>query len=318
MKIPEPLNSVAALVDRYHEDQQEGARMHFGCSQAGHFCDRWLWLSFRWAVREIFPGRVKRLFRRGQLEEETVVADLRAIGCEVTDVTPDGDQIRAVLRPHLSGSLDGIIEGGLPTAPKTRHVLEIKTHALKSFTDLVKNKVEKSKFQHFVQMQLYMHSTGIDRALYYAVCKNDDQIYTERVKYDKEVAQKYIDRSVRIIASDRMPEPISTNATWYQCKFCAGHDICFGSKTTKEANCRTCAHSSATNDGWHCARFDKMLNKQTQRVGCRSHVMHPDLVAWKWIGGDGKNAEYEINGAVVINGEDGVVSGDLLNVEKTQ
>ncbi len=52
-------------------------------------------------------------------------------------------------------------------------------------------------------MQLYMHSTGIDRALYYAVCKNDDQIYTERVKYDKEVAQKYIDRSVRIIARDR-------------------------------------------------------------------------------------------------------------------
>lgn len=316
MKIPEPLNSVAALVDRYHEDQQEGARMHFGCSQAGHFCDRWLWLSFRWAVREAFPGRIMRLFRRGQLEEETVVADLRAIGCEVTDVTPDGDQIRAALRPHLSGSLDGIIESGLPTAPNTRHVLEIKTHALKSFTDLVKNKVEKSKFQHFVQMQLYMHSTGIDRALYYAVCKNDDQIYTERVKYDAAVANKYIDRSVRIIASDRMPEPISTNATWYQCKFCAGHDICFGSKTTKEVNCRTCAHSSATNDGWHCARFDKMLNKQTQRVGCRSHVMHPDLVAWKWIGGDGKNAEYEINGAVVINGEDGRSSQEIIDNEK--
>ena len=269
MKIPEPLNSVAALVDRYHEDQQEDPRPHFGCSQAGHYCERWLWLSFRWAVREFFPGRIKRLFRRGQDEEATVVADLRAIGCEVTDTTPDGEQIRAILRPHLSGSLDGIIESGLPTAPKTRHVLEIKTHALKSFTDLVKNKVEKSKFQHFVQMQLYMHSTGIDRALYYAVCKNDDQIYTERVNYDAAVAEKYIEKSERIIASDRAPEGVIGDPTWYQCKWCAGHSVCYG-EAELERNCRTCVHVRVESE-FVCGLADQAIPLDVQRVGCEKY-----------------------------------------------
>lgn len=314
VKIPEPINSVAALIDLHHANQLELTRPHFGCSQAGHNCDRWLWLGFRWSVREVFPGRIKRLFRRGHNEEETVVADLRAIGCVVTDTTPDGEQIQAKIRPHLSGSLDGIIESGLPTAPNTRHILEIKTHALKSFTELQKIGVEKSKPQHFIQMQLYMHSLGIDRALYYSICKNDDQIYTERVKYDAAVAEKYITKSVGIIANDRSPEPMpGASPTWYQCKWCAGYDICYESKKTKEVNCRTCAHSSAIDTGWHCARFDKPLTVEAQRDGCRAHVLHPDLVPWDLVGGDGKSAEYKINGAIVINGESGISSGDLLN-----
>ena len=179
MKLPEPNHSIQALIDRHHESQAEHPRPHMGASQIGHPCDRWLWLSFRWAVQPQFPGRILRVFRRGRNEEETIVSDLRAIGLDVR-----GAQKRVDFGSHVSGSLDGIIESGVPGSTK-RHVAEFKTHSRKSFDDLDKHGVEKSKPEHWVQMQAYMHGTGIERALYVAVCKDDDRIYTERIKYDK-------------------------------------------------------------------------------------------------------------------------------------
>ena len=136
MKIPESDHSITALIDKYHESKQEGPRPHLGASMLGHHCDRWLWLSFRWAVQEKFPGRILRLFRRGQMEEATIVSDLRAIGMDVRGTS--GQQARVDFGSHVSGSVDAIIESGVPGATHTRHVAEFKTHSKKSFDDLVK------------------------------------------------------------------------------------------------------------------------------------------------------------------------------------
>jgi hypothetical protein len=116
--------------------------------------------------------------------------------------------------------VDGVITAGVPEAPLKYHVLECKTHSKKSFDDLQKNGVEKSKPQHYIQMQLYMLGLKIDRALYYAICKDNDEIYTERVRLNKEIAQRYIDRGKRLVQSDRMPEPMSVDPSWYICKMC--------------------------------------------------------------------------------------------------
>ena len=194
----------------------------------------------------------------------------------------------------------------MPEAPKKRHIAEFKTHSAKSFADLEKNGVEKSKPEHFVQMQAYMHGTKIDRALYVAVCKDDDRIYTERVRYQKEVAEKYIERGRRIALSDRMPEPISTDPSWYQCKMCHAHEFCHETKTTKHVNCRTCAHSTAKEDStWRCERYDADgIPVEFQRQGCDSHVLHPDLVPWPRKDGlDEWTAVYVIEGRDVANGE---------------
>ena len=187
MKIPEAVNTIQALIDKHHEAQPEVPRAHLGASTLGHVCDRWLWLSFRWAVQPTFPGRILRLFRRGHEEEANIISDLRAIGVDVRKVS---SQHRVDFGSHVSGSLDAIIDKGVPEAPKTKHIAEFKTHSKKSFDALSKDGVEKSKPEHFVQMQVYMAGTGIDRALYLAVCKDDDRIYTERVKLDKEAAGK--------------------------------------------------------------------------------------------------------------------------------
>jgi hypothetical protein len=320
MKIPEPDNSITALIDKYHESKQEGPRPHLGASMLGHPCDRWLWLSFRWAVQEKFPGRILRLFRRGQMEEATIVSDLRAIGMDVRGTT--GAQQRVDFGSHVSGSMDGIIERGVPEAPKARHVVEFKTHSKKSFDDLEKHGVEKSKPQHFGQMQVYMHGTDIDRALYVAVCKDDDRIYTERVKYDKALAEKLVERGQRIALADRMPEPISSDPSWYQCKFCPAYAFCHETHMTQHANCRTCAHSTAKQDStWHCAKWDDTIPVKAQHEGCESHVLHPDLVPWQMKDGPNEwTAVYEINGVNLANGDpeqEGVYSSKELLANAT-
>ena len=53
---------------------------------------------------------------------------------------------------------------GLLEAPKTWHVVEFKTHSAKSFRELAAKGVAEAKPQHWAQMQVYMHLTGITRA----------------------------------------------------------------------------------------------------------------------------------------------------------
>jgi len=262
-------------------------------------------------VIEPFPGRVLRLFRRGQEEEANIVKDLRAIGMDIRATT--SNQARVDFGNSVSGSMDGVIFSGVPEAPKTKHLAEFKTASDKKFKEFVDKGLEEANYQYFVQCQVYMQGAGLARALFLVVNKNDDQIYTERVRYDEAVATKYIKRGHRIVSTERLPEPLSADETWWQCRFCAGHDLCHGGAGTKEVNCRTCAHVTHTEGQWHCTRHDDIIPTKFQYEGCDSHVMHPDLVAWKHKGGHGEwSAVYEVDGREFVNGEDGIKSRELI------
>ena len=309
-KLPDPVNTIATMIDQYHASKKSKPRPHMGVSLLGHHCDRWLWINFRWAVVEDFDGRILRLFRRGHSEEDTIIRDLRNIGVDIRS-----SQRRVDFGNHVSGSLDGVIEKGVPEAPKARHVAEFKTHSKKSFDDMVKNGVEKSKPMHFIQMQVYMHGTNINRALYLAVCKDDDRIYTERVKYNKKVAEDAIIRGKRIAMSDRMPEPCSADPSWYQCKFCPAHSFCHKAEPTKRVNCRTCAHSTAMADStFRCERHDAdNIPEDFQHEGCVDHILHPDMVPWVMEGSDdGHSVKWKIGDKWVVNGEGGYKSREII------
>lgn len=310
MKLPEPMHTISNLIDQYHESKPDKPRPHMGCSLLGHPCDRWLWLSFRWAVVEKFEGRVLRLFRRGQNEEEIIVRDLRHIGIDIRS-----SQTQVNFGSHVAGSLDGIIESGVPEAPTKRHVAELKTHSKKSFDDMIKNGVEKSKPMHFVQMQVYMYGTDIDRALYVAICKDDDRIYTERVRYDADVATRAVARGQGIALADRMPPPISTDPSWYQCRFCPAHGFCHKAEPTQHANCRTCAHSTSVPDStWRCERHGAdNIPLDFQRTGCDDHIIHPDLVPWPMIPSeDGHSVMWRIGDRVIENSAAAYKSREIL------
>jgi hypothetical protein len=125
------------------------------------------------------------------------------------------------------------------------------------------------------------------------------------VKYDKEVAEKAVRRGHYIALSERMPAPISSDPSWYQCKFCDARNFCHESKTTKHVNCRTCANATPQGDStWHCAKWNDVIPVDSQHKGCESHVLHPDLVPWQRKDGpDEWTAVYEINGVNMANGD---------------
>ena len=205
--------------------------------------------------------------------------DLQAIGCTITH-TGEG-QSRVDFGGHVSGSMDGIIQSGLPGYENDQLVLEIKTHSAKSFAALARDGVAKSKPQHFVQMQAYMLGTGLKLALYYAVCKDNDETYAEIVRFDKQVAQDAVTRGHRIALSDRMPEPCpGAGPSWHQCKYCPAYAMCWEKQPTQQVNCRTCAHSTAAKDGtFGCEHWLATIPLDAQHQACDSHVLHPDLWA---------------------------------------
>jgi hypothetical protein len=315
-KLPEPRDTIVSRIDRHHEElaKLNKPRPYFGISSIGHECDRWLWLQFRWAVTQHFNGRMLRLFRRGQNEEAVVVSDLREIGMDVRET---GYHQRTVYAGgFVEGNMDGVIYSGVIEAPKTIHVLEIKTHSSNSFNKLEKEGVRISKPMHYAQMQCYMRATGYQRALYVAVCKDDDRMYTERVRLDPDHADKLILRGKRLSLENRLPPPCSTDSSCLTCMGCQAFDFCYNTKKTMEVNCRTCAHATPRKDGtFYCEKWQDNIPVPYQYEGCQSHVLHPDLVPWPidQDASDRWNAVYLIDGRPVKNGEKGYPSKTLLD-----
>lgn len=270
---------------KLYESKPERPRAYLGWSQIGRPCDRELWLSFRMAINTRFEGRMLRLFDTGHREEERIIHELREIGCTVNAIDKKtGKQIGvSSLGGHFRGHVDAVVSG-LPEAPDTVHLMDVKTANTKKFDELLKKGMEKLYPVYWAQAHGYMGKLGIKRGVYIFVCKDDDRIHAEFFDYDEKVFEKYEKRAESIVFADRMPPPLSTDPTWFECRFCAAHDFCHVSKTTQNVNCRTCAHSTAERDGtWSCAQHEATIPTfDAQLAACSAHIIHPDLVPWKY------------------------------------
>ncbi len=277
--LPESQHTTSAAIIRWYESKPQSHRPHMGASLIGHSCDRYIWLTWRWALKPEFKGRMLRLFNTGQREEARFIEELRGIGAQVWDVDPDtGDQFRvSACNGHFGGSLDGVAKG-LPEAPKSAAVLEFKTHSEKSYNELLKKKVQGAKPQHYDQMTVYMGLMDIDRAMYMAANKNTDDVYCEWVHFDKDRFAQLIARAQRLIDSSTAPYRLSTDPDYFECKWCSMWKHCHGGQAA-EANCRTCCHASAVENGaWACGKHNRMLDYKAQTRGCDVHLMIPDLI----------------------------------------
>ena len=267
-----------AIFAAYEADAYQGFRPHLGASLIGKPCERALWYDFRWTTVAQHPGRLLRLFETGQLEEARFVRNLRRTGATVLEVDPEtGRQWRVTAHGgHFGGSLDAVALN-LLEAPKTWHVLEFKTHAAKSFVELVAKGVLLAKEQHYAQMQIYLRLTGMTRAMYLAVNKNNDDLYVERVEVDADYADRLLTKAGRIIFATRPPGRVSEDPSWYQCRLCDHADLCHG-QAGAAVNCRTCLSSTPVDGGWQCERHERLLSEADQRVACDKHLYIPDLV----------------------------------------
>jgi hypothetical protein len=285
---PLPDTTARRIYRRYVFSHDREERAYLGASVIGSECSRQVWYAFRWAhPPEEFDPRILRLLDTGHREEARIIDDLREGGIYVF-----GQRAEFVaLGGHFCGHIDGIASG-IPEAPKSPHVLEIKTHNDKSFKNLLINGVKKSKPEHYAQMQIYMHYIKHDRGLYVAVNKNDDTIYTELIEYRKKEAEQLELKAKITIAAHHPPPKLHENPDLpaaYVCGWCPAKGVCHDRQPARR-NCRTCLSSSPVFDGasgeWYCNYHDKSLTLEEQRAGCSAHRFLPGLVAGEQIDAD--------------------------------
>jgi len=258
-------------IDRYCVETYDGGhRNHLGASLIGSECKRKLWYTFRWCYREIFDGRMQRLFNRGHREEERFLEWLRGIGCVVSDVTDDGKQHRiSDVMGHFGGSLDG--KGYLPKHYEIEEkvLFEFKTNGTgKGFNDLVAKGMILSKEQHYAQTCTYGLKENLNYCAYLNINKNDDNLHLEVVKLDHNLGKQMIVKAEQIILSQEPPERLSDNPTFFKCQYCGFKEGChFGKESEK--NCRSCKNARPVENAcWYCEIHNAIIPKEYIPAAC--------------------------------------------------
>lgn len=272
------LGRVIPHMDDAYRGADGGHRSHMGASLIGGECARAIWYGFRWSHRASFPGRVLRLFNRGHLEEARFIAMLLSIGVQVWQQDAQGKQFRiSHAEGHFGGSGDGVALG-IPDLPAGTHaLLEFKTHGSKSFKGLVDEGMRASKFEHYVQMNVYMRKMGLAAGLYLAVNKDNDELYGEIVQLDVETADRFLDRGEKLVFMQEAPKRISESPGFWKCRFCNHRPVCH-LKEEPDLNCRTCKHARpGAAAQWGCALHNCVLDKDVQARGCPQYHRNPEF-----------------------------------------
>lgn len=292
-------------MDRWALLNEEPQRGHLGASGIGKKCARDKWLSFRWAHKPAFEGRMQRLFQFGHQSEERFVAELRSIGFEVfTNKEPGmAEKLRFLgYKGHFAGECDAIIgwEGKW-------FLGEFKTLSDKSWNDTKSKGVETSKPHYWTQVHVYMGEMNLPGCLWLAENKNNQDLYVEWIKYDPAVHEEAKRQAAEIIDADKAPGKIgSGKPDWYECKFCDSLNVCHGMAMPK-VNCRTCCWVTAADDGqWTCGKGpgeDRVIiPDEVSRKGCEQHLFNPTMLPWEAIDGDHDWIEYQLaNGRRMVN-----------------
>jgi hypothetical protein len=283
-ELPIPISHTITAINTAREKQvKQGDALGLSMSQISSECNRQLWYLFRWtSTPEKIDGQKQSIFNTGNSWEKRLLNDLEAAGfiVERTDLKT-GKQFRIELADGwLRGKMDGTVRG-IPEAPKALHIVEIKSMNENNFKLLKKKGLELGKPDHYAQCCLYMHATKIERCLYLAVNKNSDEIYSERIKYDRVFAARVEERIKKIVYTDIAPPKLFNNPddrAAYACQWCPAKPQCH-EKQFARTNCRTCIEFSAKPGAIaYCELHKKELSYEEQQTGCDRHLFLPSLV----------------------------------------
>lgn len=283
--IPRPVPSTLRRIqEALVADRDDWESVGISAGDIGMECDRALWLTFRRAsVPEVIDWRKRRIFERGNIEEERLLDLLRMIGCTVWG---EQDRVRAA-GGHLRGKIDGRALG-IVEAPKTEHVVECKSAKDEYFKPVKKHGVKVGMPGHYATFQFYMHGLGVDRVAYMMSNKNDEDVHFERVEYDAAFALRAVARVERVINMPEPPSRLCGKRDDFRGRLCRQAEVCWN-EIWPRAHCRTCMHSTPLidgNAGWDCARWSKPLSLPEQDAGCAAHLYIPALVPGEMVSVD--------------------------------
>lgn len=238
-------------------------REYLGYSGLGSNCARKVWYSFRWVHFRHTSGRMQRLFSRGDQEEVVLKKEFDRLGIEIID-----DQYEVIgFEEHVKGHIDGkIIETPWFDEPV---LCEFKTYNDKRFNTLCKLGVEKADFVYYAQAQSYMGHMKLNKTLFIATNKNNDQRHVEIIEFNQDIFDMLEEKSEGLVTTDFPPDKIgSGQSTWFECRFCDYKEVCHHNGEVNK-NCRTCKYGTILICGdWKCGVGGRLLNKEDQLAGC--------------------------------------------------
>jgi hypothetical protein len=228
---------VTALIDAgmQRAGARQSERQYLGASRLGVACERALQYEYAQAPvdygREI-EGRMLRIFERGHVIEDSMVAWLRAAGFDLRTRDREGGQFGfSVADGRLQGHADGVIVGG-PEGFAYPCLWENKCLGAKSWRELEKHRLAVAKPVYAAQIALYQAYLELHEqpALFTAVNADTMEIYAELVPFDAALAQRMSDRAVKIItatdAGELLPRSFA-EPTHFECRMCAWADRCW-------------------------------------------------------------------------------------------
>ena len=235
-----------------------------GYSGLGHKCKRYVWLNFRWAFDRYVDKRVARIFERGDWEENRIIRDLESVGIIVTDQQLEMTDSTG----HVCGHIDGIASNVIGYDPNERMLLELKTMNDKRFQTYLKEGLERSDPEYYVQINMYMGKLGLDKCLFIVTNKNNEQREYTVYDFDPECFEEHEGIAMDILTAEYPPDRIG-HRTYFACKMCGAYEYCQKATVPTSVNCRTCKYANIEMAGeWTCDELGTILTTATQRVGC--------------------------------------------------
>lgn len=276
-------DQIQADIDLYSLSMywEKEPRHHLGASVIGHYCNRYIWMHFRWVLQSTPAPRMTRLWYRGHREEDVSIAQLRGIGCTVLEIQDNGKQIqiaRDSADGHFGGSLDALIQ--LPTRyglPPFWSLLELKTVGSKYWKDLTGVDVYKARDKHFKQQCIYAYKISqlgtygeIKYSVYHPVNKDNDELDIQFLELDHTLGKEEVEKAEVIARQYYPPVKHSQDANFWECKICPMHEICHLGKPYY-TNCRSCKFAEPVADGqWKCHHHNAIIPKEFLIKGCEA------------------------------------------------
>lgn len=228
---------VTSLVDAGLQRMRssQSPREYLGASRLGVSCERAL--QYEFARAPVGPGRetdgrILRIFERGHVMEDCMVAWLRAGGFDLRTRKANGEQFGfSAIDGRLQGHIDGVIVGG-PDGFAYPALWECKCLGSKSWRDLEKNKLAVSKPVYHAQVVLYQAYLQLHKhpAIFTAINADTMEIYTELVPFDAALAQRMSDRAIKVIGATDAGELLARayhDSTHFECRMCSWQDRCW-------------------------------------------------------------------------------------------
>jgi len=223
-----------ALLDRH---AQQEPRDYLGGSRIGEPCARKLVYEVMHTAIDAdkgFDGRTLRIFDVGHQFETLSIGWLRAAGFDLRTHRRDGEQFGFVTAGgRIRGHIDGVIVAGPDIGVAWPALFEHKALNNRSWGELARHGVRRSKPIYYAQLQIYMAYVELERALFTALNKDSQALHHEIVPLDLQAAQALSDKAVDIIrAADggELPPRIAASPDFYLCRWCAYAERCWEAK----------------------------------------------------------------------------------------